>query len=95
MARDGMRNNRRTSDRAHLRSAVLRLGGLLGWRAQDVIDFTEGLTGRGWRHCTADDFQIVLDEYLALGRVIVDKAAPRAGDGRGTSEDGSRDEATR
>jgi hypothetical protein len=95
MVRDGMGNDQASLDRAYLRAAVLRLGGLLGWRAQEVIDFTEALTGRGWRHCTADDFQIVLDEYLALGQVIVDKAAPRAGDGRGTSEDGSRDEATR
>ena len=94
MARDGIRNHQRNSDRAHLRSAVLRLGGLLGWRAQEVIDFTETLTGRGWRHCNADDFQIVLDEYLAMGRVIADKAARRSADGRGTSEDGSRDEAT-
>lgn len=64
-------------DRTYLRAAVLHVGGLLGWKAGEVIGFTEALTGRGWRHCGPEEFQLVLDEYLALGRVIQDKAARR------------------
>jgi hypothetical protein len=55
-------------DRVHLRTAVLHIGGLLGWEPSDIIAFTEGLTGRPWRRCGCEEFETVLEEYLAVGR---------------------------
>jgi hypothetical protein len=84
-------HGRRCRDRVYLRAAVLRVGGLLGWKAHEVIGFTEALTGRGWGHCGPDEFQIVLDEYLALGRVIQQKVSRRARDARQKDGTGGRD----
>ncbi len=61
--------------RAELRASVLRLGGLLGWRSREVITFTETVTARPWRHCGCSDFETVLEEYWAIGRVIQEKQA--------------------
>jgi hypothetical protein len=84
---------RRCRDRIYLRAAVLRIGGLLGWKAHEVIGFTEALTGRGWRHCGPDQFQTVLDEYLALGRAIqIQQKVPcRAEDARQRDGTGGTD----
>jgi len=66
------------SRRIRLRAAVLRIGARLGWQPHEVIAFTEALTGRPWRRCGCDEFEVVLEEYLALGRVIQDKARRHA-----------------
>lgn len=59
--------------RAELRAAVLRLGGMLGWKSRDVIAFTEAVTERRWRRCGCDEFERVIEEYWAIGRVIQEK----------------------
>lgn len=63
--------------RAELRAAVLRLGGLLGWQPRDVIVFAEAVTGRPWRRCGCADFETVIEEYWAIGRVIEEKRTRR------------------
>jgi hypothetical protein len=68
-ARDGRRR------RAELRAAVLRLGGLLGWGSSEAIGFAEAVTNRPWRRCGCSEFEIVLEEYWAIGRVIEEKQA--------------------
>jgi hypothetical protein len=65
--------------RARLREAVLRAGGRLGWDEGDVIAFAEALVGRPWRRCCPRDLETVLGEYVALVRVVREKAARRAG----------------
>ncbi len=70
-ARDGRRR------RAELRAAVLRLGGLLGWRSREAITFTEAVTNRPWRRCGCEEFETVLEEYWAIGRVIQEKRTRR------------------
>jgi len=67
--RDGRRR------RAELRAAVLRLGGLLGWRSCEAITFAEAVTNRPWRRCGCEEFESVLEEYWAIGRVIQEKRA--------------------
>ena len=70
-------NGRHRSDgrrrRAELRAAVLRLGALLGWRSREVIAFAETVTNRPWRRCGCTDFEAVIEEYWAIGRVIQEK----------------------
>ena len=61
--------------RAELRAAVQRLGGLLGWRSREAITFTEAVTNRPWRRCGCEEFETVLEEYWAIGRVIQEKRA--------------------
>lgn len=56
--------------RVRLRTAVFRIGRLLGWSARDVIAFTEAVANRPFRRCGCDDFERVLEEYWAIGRVI-------------------------
>jgi hypothetical protein len=70
--RDDMDKRRR---RAELRAAVLRLGGLLGWRSREAITFAEAVTNRPWRRCGCTEFETVLEEYWAIGRVIQEKRA--------------------
>jgi hypothetical protein len=65
------------SRRIRLRAAVLRIGARLGWEPHEAIAFTEALTGCPWRRCGCDEFEAVLEEYLALGRVIQEKARRR------------------
>jgi len=67
--RDGRRR------RAELRAAVLRLGGLLGWRSREAITFAEAVTNCPWRRCGCEEFETVLEEYWAIGRVIQEKRA--------------------
>jgi len=50
---------------------------MLGWEPHDIIGFTEGLTNCSWRRCGCDEFQAVLEEYLAMGRAIQQKVARR------------------
>ena len=69
--RDGRRR------RAQLRAAILRLGGLLGWGSRDVIAFAEAVTDRPWRRCGCAEFERVVEEYWAIGRVIEEKRARR------------------
>ena len=57
-------------ERPRLRAAVLHLGGVLGWQPQDVIRFSEALTGCPWPRCTDADLAAVLDEYQSLIEVI-------------------------
>lgn len=64
-------------DRVRMRAAVLRLGSMLGWEPQDIIAFAEGLTHCSWRRCGCDEFEAVLEEYLAMGRAIQGKVARR------------------
>lgn len=61
--------------RAELRAAVLRLGGLLGWRSREVIAFVEAVTDRRWRRCGCSEFETVIEEFWAIGRVIQEKRA--------------------
>ncbi len=68
----------RGEERVRLRAAVLRLGGLLGWKPREVIAFAEAVTDRSWGQCTVADFEAVLEEYQALLRAIHDKAERRA-----------------
>lgn len=63
--------------RAELRAAVLRLGRLLGWQSREVIAFAEAVTNRPWRRCGCAEFETVLEEYWAIGRVIQEKEARR------------------
>ncbi len=69
--RDGRRR------RAELRAAVLRLGGLLGWGSREAITFAEAVTNRPWRRCGCEEFETVVEEYWAIGRVIQGKRARR------------------
>jgi hypothetical protein len=64
-------------DRVRMRAAVLRLGTMLGWEPREIIAFTEALTNCSWRQCGCDEFEAVLEEYLAMGRVIQRKVARR------------------
>jgi hypothetical protein len=50
---------------------------MLGWEPCDIIAFTEGLTNCSWRRCGSDEFEAVLEEYLAMGRAIQGKVARR------------------
>ena len=61
--------------RAELRTAVLTLGGLLGWSSGEVITFAEAVTNRPWRQCRCADFERVVEEYWAIGRVIQETRA--------------------
>jgi hypothetical protein len=68
MSDENTRDGRRR--RAELRAAALRLGGLLGWSSREAITFAETVTNRPWRRCGCADFETVLEEYWAIGRVI-------------------------
>jgi len=50
---------------------------MLGWEPHDIIAFTESLTNCPWRRCGCDEFQAVLEEYLAMGHAIQQKVARR------------------
>ncbi len=63
--------------RAELRAAVLRLGGLVGWQSREVIVFAEAVTDRPWRCCGCAEFEMVIGEYWAIGRVIQEKRTRR------------------
>ena len=73
MSDENTRDGRRR--RAELRAAVLRLGGLLGWGSREAITFAEVVTNRPWRRCGCEEFETVLEEYWAIGRVIQEKRA--------------------
>ncbi len=62
-------------ERALLRGAVLRLGGMLGWRPAEVIALAEALTGRPWRRLATGDFRLVLEEYAGLVETLEVKAS--------------------
>lgn len=81
--------------RAYLRASVLRLGSLLGWQSGDVVTFTETVTDRSWRRCGCADFETVLAEYWAIGRVIQEKRARRHRDACRPRQEGDRDVAAR
>lgn len=68
--------------RLRLRAAVLQAGSLLGWRPCEVLEFTEALTSRSWRHCGCGEFEAALDEYLKLAAARLSKVE-RPNDGRG------------
>ena len=74
-----VRGRATVSGRADLRAAVLRAGGRLGWDEGAVIAFAEALVGRPWRRCCPRGLETVLGEYVALVRVVREKAARRAG----------------
>jgi hypothetical protein len=63
---------------AALRTAVLRVGALLGWSPSDVIAFAEALTGCPWPHAGRPDLELVLEEYRTLLRALRAKRARRA-----------------
>jgi len=65
-------------ERARLRDAVLRVGGLLGWQPCEVKEFTRALRHRPWRRCQRADLIAVLQEYRALAEAIDAKARRRA-----------------
>jgi hypothetical protein len=60
------------------RTAVLRLGALLGWSPSEVSAFAEALTGCPWSHAGRRELQLLHDEYLILLRVLQAKRARRA-----------------
>ena len=66
------------NERARLRSAVLELGGYLGWQPHEVISFSEALTGCSWQRCGCADLEAVLEEYRSLIQVIEAKAVRSA-----------------
>jgi len=72
-------------ERARLRDAVLRVGGLLGWQPCEVKEFTKALTHRRWRRCRRADLIAVLREYRALAEAIDAKARRRAARVEGVS----------
>jgi hypothetical protein len=61
-----------------LRAAVLRAGGLFGWRTPEIIAFVEALTGCPWPHCGALELQLVLREYRDLAAAAAARMAGRA-----------------
>jgi len=73
-----------------LRAAVLRLGGLLGWRSGEVITFAEAVTNRPWRRCGCAEFEVVLEEYWAIGRVIQEKRARQCRESDGVEQEEGR-----
>ena len=81
--------------RAELRTAVLTLGGLLGWSPGEVIDFAEAVTNRPWRHCSCADFERVVEEYWAIGRVIQEKRARHQVELQRINQEGGRHVAAR
>ena len=87
--RDGRRR------RAELRAAVLRLGGLLGWRSCEAITFAEAVTNRPWRRCGCEEFETVLEEYWAIGRVIQEKRARQQWESDGVEREEDRHVAAR
>jgi hypothetical protein len=60
-----------------LRTAVLRLGALLGWSPSEVIAFAEALTDCPWPRAGRHELDLVLDEYLTLLRVLQAKRVRR------------------
>lgn len=62
------------SQRAVYRTAVLRLGGMLGLSASEIIGLAEALAGRSWRRCGTADFRLVLDEYAGMLALVESKA---------------------
>lgn len=65
-------------ERGQLRTRVLQLGELLGWRPCEVIAFTEAVANREWQHCGREEFEAVLEEYRAIGQIIQAKVEKRA-----------------
>ena len=61
-----------------LRAAVLRAGGLFGWRTSEVIAFVEVLTGCPWPRCGVIELQLVLREYRDLAAAAAVRMAGRA-----------------
>jgi len=73
-------------ERARLREAVLRFGGLLGWQPREVKEFATALTHRTWRRCRRADLVAVLQEYRALAEAIEARAQRRAAGVAGASD---------
>jgi hypothetical protein len=93
MRDENTRDRRRR--RAELRADVLRLGGLLGWRSREAIAFAEAVTNRPWRRCGCADFETVLEEYWAIGRVIQEKRARQGRESDGVEREEDRHVAAR
>lgn len=66
------------SERVVYRAAVLRLGGLLGLSAAEIIGLSEALAGRSWRRCGTADFRLVLEEYAGMLALVDGKARKQA-----------------
>jgi hypothetical protein len=61
-----------------LRAAVLRAGGLFGWRTAEIIAFVEILTGCPWPRCGVVELQLVLREYRELAAAAAARVTGRA-----------------
>jgi hypothetical protein len=58
-----------------LRAAVLRAGGLFGWRTPEIIAFVEVLTGCPWPRCGPVELRLVLREYRDFATAAAARAA--------------------
>jgi len=59
------------------KAAILRIGELLHGSREDVVAFTEAVTGVAWAACDRDDLDAVLAEYRAILQAIGEKQARR------------------
>jgi len=57
------------------KAAILRIGELLHGSREDVIAFTEAVTGVAWDACDQGDLAAVLAEYRVMIHAIDDKKA--------------------
>jgi hypothetical protein len=62
-----------------LRAAVLRAGGLFGWRTNEVVAFVELLTGCPWPRCGPIELRLALREYHDLATAAAARAAGPVG----------------
>ena len=76
--RAGTERAGRKSERVVYRGAVLRLGGMLGLSAAEIIGLAEALAGRSWRRCGTAEFRLVLDEYAGMLALLDGKAHKQA-----------------
>ncbi len=60
-----------------LRRRVMELGTGLGWRRDEVVAFTESLTGHAWGACGDAELEAVCREYEAIQREIAAKRLRR------------------
>jgi len=61
------------------KAAILRIGELLHGSREDVIAFTEAVTGVTWDACDQCDLAAVLAEYRVMIHAIEDKKARHGG----------------
>ncbi len=68
----------RRRERARLRTAVLRPGGLVGWHSRAVKAFVGALIGSPCCRARTAELGAVLEEYVALARAIEARTVRRS-----------------